>query len=120
MDSSILTSTAFKGLLVCWGVALLLLSFVAYLKSTARDAPKLRSIAVVLMTYSIAAWVLISLVYVPYHAGLAPTMSRHYTFVPLTAPGAHRSLVFHSALAAALVVLGTFFGVRLWRSRAEP
>ena len=102
-----------------FGIAICIMLFVRYLQSTNRDSPKLRAISIVLMTYSLAAWAVVCLIYIPYMNELAPTISRHNTFVSLQQSGARLSLFFHSALSVVLVTGGTWFAIKLWRQGDE-
>ena len=92
--------------------------FVRYLKSSYRDAPKLRAIGALLTFYSLGIWTVVDLYWIPLRLGLSPTLSRDNTFTALTQPGAYFRLYFHLALGVFMFALGTYWFLRIWRSSA--
>ena len=110
----ILSLVAYGG----FAVALAIYLFLRYLKSTYRDAPKLRAIGALIFFYSFGIWTVVNLYWIPLRLGLSPTISRENTFTSLDQPGAYFRLYFHLALGVLMIVLGTYWCLRIWRSSA--
>ncbi len=98
-------------------VPLLLLRFSG---SSIDEWPRLRAIGLLAFTYSLAFWALVGLVYVPHTRGLAPTLSRHNTYVQISQDSAYSyfSIAVHVGFSLFLIVGGTYFAIKYWRQHA--
>ena len=88
--------------------------------SSIDEWPRLRAIGLFAFTYSLAFWVLVGLVYIPYTRGLASTLSRHNTYVQISQDSAYSyfTIAVHIGLSLFLIAGGTHFAIKYWRQHA--